>query len=349
MKANISFRTRNERADVPAVVDSGATENFIHYKFARKYRLPLAELATARPVRNVDGTLNRLGRITHAIRLNVQYCSQPTPFLFYMTDLGEDDLILGFPFLFAINPMIDWTQGKLYGLVVIFTDNSDEYLKEKTSLRGNPKDPNIGLYRPPTRASTMSHAYYPSKDKPHSSKRKRTAGDSGPRQTTRPKKSRILRELAGTWNEEEGTRLVEDVQPLYAKCAHILMDTGYNRPPSDPTTYKYWRILMNLPPEEPEPLSIRRTTLSTQLAIQANTKPELPWTEIVPQPYHRFKRVFSEEECERFPPSRSWDHTIELTPDAPSSFNCRVYPQPPALREATDEFLLKNLRKKYIQ
>jgi hypothetical protein len=100
---------------------------------------------------------------------------------------------------------------------------------------------------------------------------------------------------------------------------------------------------------EPPLLEIKCTTLSTQLAIEANTQPDLPWTDVVPKAYHKFKRVFSEEECKRFPPLCSWDHAIDLTPTAPSSFDCRVYPQPSTLKEVTDKFLIENLRKRYIR
>src|ERR1700752_149245 len=81
MKTDITFRTKNERAVIPGLIDSGATENFINYKFARKYCLPLVELDKPRPVRNVDSTHNQLGCITHAVRLNLQYCGEAQPFL----------------------------------------------------------------------------------------------------------------------------------------------------------------------------------------------------------------------------------------------------------------------------
>ena len=309
MKVDISFRTKNERAVVPALIDSGATENFIHYKFARKYRLPLEKLAKPRPVRNVDGTTNNSGYITHAIRLNLQYCGQEIPYLFYMTDLGKDDVILGFPFLYATNPPIDWTEGKLFGSVIASTDDADRYLKEQIPIRGSPTSEELKYYRPPG-IKEPHHPYYSRTKDPNS-------------QVTRPSKPRRTRSDKGTLR-------------------------GPNKHTKQLSQFKYWRK-----PEEhseyPIDMIIRRTTLSTQLAIGANTQPERDWKDIVPKEYHQFKRVFNEEECNRFPPSRPWDHAIELEPNAPTTFDCKVYPQPPVLQEALNDFLKKNLEKGYIR
>src|SRR6202012_2680405 len=49
--------------------------------------------------------------------------------------------------------------------------------------------------------------------------------------------------------------------------------------------------------------------IATELAIKAGEgqkKVEIPAV------YDRFKRLFSEEASQRFPPSRPWDHVIEL-------------------------------------
>jgi hypothetical protein len=59
--------------------------------------------------------------------------------------------------------------------------------------------------------------------------------------------------------------------------------------------------------------------------------------------------VFSEEESQRFPPSRVWDHAITLKHDAPKAINCKVYPMTRTEDEALNEFLDKQLAKGYIQ
>ena len=65
---------------------------------------------------------------------------------------------------------------------------------------------------------------------------------------------------------------------------------------------------------------------ATELAITAGQYQKI--TEI-PKEYQCHAKVFSEEEAQRFPPSRPWDHAIVLKPDAPDTINCKVYPLDP--------------------
>src|SRR5260221_13027410 len=45
----------------------------------------------------------------------------------------------------------------------------------------------------------------------------------------------------------------------------------------------------------------------------------------LPSEFKRHDALFSDEEAKKFPPSRSWDHKIELTSEAPATFNCKMY------------------------
>jgi hypothetical protein len=69
----------------------------------------------------------------------------------------------------------------------------------------------------------------------------------------------------------------------------------------------------------------------------------------VPVEYHRYGKVFSDEEAQCFPTSRPWDHAIDLIPEAPTTLNCKVYLLAPGQQKALDEFLDKHLKKGYIQ
>ena len=62
-------------------------------------------------------------------------------------------------------------------------------------------------------------------------------------------------------------------------------------------------------------------TIATELAIQAKSKP--PRVEL-PEIYKKYASVFSEEEVQRFPPSRPWDHAIEFKDGAPDAIDCKV-------------------------
>ena len=70
-------------------------------------------------------------------------------------------------------------------------------------------------------------------------------------------------------------------------------------------------------------------------------------TEQIPEEYHEFIRVFNEEEVNRFPESRIWDHKIELKEGfQPKSF--KTYNLTPEEQKELDAFLKENLEKGYI-
>jgi hypothetical protein len=57
------LRTRKKRADRKALLDSGATECFIHPWMVQQLGLKTKNLAKPWKVRNVDGTPNQAGEI----------------------------------------------------------------------------------------------------------------------------------------------------------------------------------------------------------------------------------------------------------------------------------------------
>ena len=86
--------------------------------------------------------------------------------------------------------------------------------------------------------------------------------------------------------------------------------------------------------------------MSTELDIQANKQQEKA---SVPAEYSSFKPLFSEEASQRFPPSRPWDHAIELKQDTPDTVDCKVYPMAQHEDKALEEFLDEQLAKGYIR
>jgi len=59
------------QAEEEALLDSGATENFIDINTVKRLRLGTKQLEFQRPVYNVDGTPNKHGTITHTCNLLV--------------------------------------------------------------------------------------------------------------------------------------------------------------------------------------------------------------------------------------------------------------------------------------
>jgi len=108
MKVPVSFRTRYAMADKRILVDSGATDNFIHPKFVKRLRVGMQELEHPMKIWNIDGTTNRAGRLTHFVDLLVQTKGQEKKMRFLVTDLGVEDIILGYPWLSTFEPQFSW-------------------------------------------------------------------------------------------------------------------------------------------------------------------------------------------------------------------------------------------------
>ena len=110
MSIKVYVNTLNKRAETPALLNSGATENFITTHYANWLHLPIKQLPRARKVCNVNGTSNRQGDITHFTDLEVQTGPKRVKMRFFLTDLGEQKVILGYPWFATMQPKVDWAR-----------------------------------------------------------------------------------------------------------------------------------------------------------------------------------------------------------------------------------------------
>jgi hypothetical protein len=86
--------------------------------------LKRVKLPKPQKVKNVDGMLNRSGEVTKGVTLIIKYNGRPQKHLFYVANIGEDNHILGYPFLEAANPKINWTKGTIEGTIILLTTKS---------------------------------------------------------------------------------------------------------------------------------------------------------------------------------------------------------------------------------
>ena len=121
------LRTRKKQVDRKALLDSGATECFVHPCVVKNLKLMTRTLQKARKVQNVDGTTNKSGQILEAVDLTVNNNGKQALHAFYVADIGQDDFILGYPFLEASNPDIDWHSGRIDGFTTISTAKANDW------------------------------------------------------------------------------------------------------------------------------------------------------------------------------------------------------------------------------
>ena len=94
-------------------LDCGATGKFIDQNYARAKGLELESLKEPIKVYNVDGTQNKQGTIRKYVNLNIEIHGKTCREQLLVTGLGKHKIILGFPWLRNMNPIIDWQKGTL--------------------------------------------------------------------------------------------------------------------------------------------------------------------------------------------------------------------------------------------
>jgi len=93
---------------VKALLDSGAIGLFINKKFVEEHSFRLEKLDRSIEVKNIDGTSNSGGNITHELEYNVFYKGHSKRLRMDICDLERTKMILSIPWLTTYNPEINW-------------------------------------------------------------------------------------------------------------------------------------------------------------------------------------------------------------------------------------------------
>jgi hypothetical protein len=233
-------------ANKQALVDLGATDNFMHPNFAKRMGLGMKALPNPKKIFNIDNTTNKSGMITHYLDLNVVTKGIHKEMCFLITDIRREEILLGYPWLATFKPKFDW------------------------------------------RSTTISPQFMPV----------------------------IISSV--------NPRIVRS-QPVIAA---ILSESEKHS------------IVCQLESES----TIRG--ISTDLAVQAGTHQAAVK---IPEEYKEFSSVFNDEASQRVPPSREWDHAIDLKPGAPDALDCKVYPMTREEDRELEKFLDEMVANRYIR
>ena len=111
MTVHFFIHLKSKRAKSITLVDLGATENFMNLEYMKYLKLPIKKLSEPRKLFNVNGTTNRDGELQFFTDLQVQTGTQCMNLHFFLSNLGENKAILGYPWFAAVQPRIDWKMG----------------------------------------------------------------------------------------------------------------------------------------------------------------------------------------------------------------------------------------------
>jgi hypothetical protein len=251
------LQSSHSKAERQVLVDSGATDNFISNKLLKWMKIGSLLLKKPRTIWNVDGMHNKSGTIKNFVDLQVRCGPKVEEMKFLETKLGEDEIILGYPWLSAFQPKIDWKEAVL--------DEAMQPLVIKT----------LGL-KIEDEVQTVSKAW-------------------------------ICRAKAlATPGEEIFVTRIDQEQ--------------------------IWKM-----------------STTAELAVKALPQEEKTWDKIVTPQYHKWEKVFSEEEAKRYPQHQPWDIAIDLVEDAPKMMDCKIYPLTLVEQGKLEEYVKENLEKGYIR
>ena len=113
LKVGLEKLENHEGVAVKALLDSGATGLFMNTTFAKEKGFKMEKLKKSLLVRNVDGTINVGGAITHQVKCNMFFKGHMERARMDVCNLGKTELILGMLWLAAHNLEIDWEKGEV--------------------------------------------------------------------------------------------------------------------------------------------------------------------------------------------------------------------------------------------
>jgi Retroviral aspartyl protease len=108
---SVPINIGSSKQTVKTLIDSGANDLFIDQNFAKNFNINYLD----KPVKayNVDRIKNKRGTINTYINLKFTLGEQKFKEQFYVTGLGKQRIILGFPWLHKYNPVIDWKKEEI--------------------------------------------------------------------------------------------------------------------------------------------------------------------------------------------------------------------------------------------
>ena len=111
MTLRVFLHSRSKRAKTVALLDSGAMENFMSLDYTKYLHLPIKTLREPRKLFNVDRTPNQAGDLKYFTDLTTRTRMKSTTLRYFLSDLGDNKVILGYPWFAAAQPKIDWAKG----------------------------------------------------------------------------------------------------------------------------------------------------------------------------------------------------------------------------------------------
>ncbi|KAH9961266.1 hypothetical protein BC827DRAFT_1293006 [Russula dissimulans] len=131
-------------------------ECFLHTETAAWLGVPTKKLSASKQVKNIDGTVNISGAIKEAYLTSLN--GEERILKFYLAKKENKEVILGYPFLKALNPKINWLNASTQGSVSAFLPQKKNLSCTPEWIRSIPEweDGNNLWWRPTVAKTTVA-------------------------------------------------------------------------------------------------------------------------------------------------------------------------------------------------
>jgi len=102
-----------ESVTINAMIDSGATEDFIDREVCNKHGIEMIKAKKPRESYLADGNPSAMGPVTHMTQVPMDISSHRELATFQVANLQNHEVILGMPWLREQNPTSDWNDKRI--------------------------------------------------------------------------------------------------------------------------------------------------------------------------------------------------------------------------------------------
>ena len=109
----VNIHGKHKKVSIKAMIDSGATEDFIDKTICDKHQIPTILAERPRAINLADGNLSEMGPITHIAKVLIEIGGHREIATVQVANLQNHEITVGMPWLKEHDPKIDWENEKI--------------------------------------------------------------------------------------------------------------------------------------------------------------------------------------------------------------------------------------------
>jgi len=356
-------KTCLKTVETTAVIDSGAAGTFISEDFVKLHKIRTHHLSKPFKVTTADGSLSKSGPITHYCILTVKIDNCTMIGKFNVTRLGKcDQILLGIPWLQAMDPIIRWKARMLSlprtpksDLIEEDVDNeqrknnlpplfSKKQKYEHSQLRKEPVKPERVDSTIPMQVESVkperidSTAHFTAKIKEIPDEETFIPAETAP----------IFDTKEDIWDNYEP--MVTDIDTYQLHNEDVLIE--YSENGTEMCLIENMSFDMPLTKDGTSKNEMKFSNKAQQFAVAGVhsevEKKNKPFEELVPDYLHDFHDIFAKDGLNHLPPEcPGIDHHIETKPGFIPKTS-KIYPLSEKEQSVVKAFIDKNVKKGFI-